>query len=273
MSRHVDRREFLRILATVGAGAAVGYNKPKPQYLHANFEPPEDRAPGSFVLYATTCRECPAGCGVWARTLEGRAVKLEGNPPEHPLSHGALCARGQAAVQSLYNPDRLTKPLARGDDGQLHEVSWDEAFRRLNQSVTQLLADGRGKPVAWLIGEISDSDADLLELLSRETDMRGPVNLRLLAKTPLACAAQNLFGYQGVPELQLEAADLIVALEADFAESWGNPVAQASPAHTPTATDASPAPCLWDRASPRPLPFATSGFRWRPDAKPRRCAS
>ena len=42
--------------------------------------------------------------------MEGRVIKLEGNPLD-PISQGAICARGQAALQGLYNPDRLGKPL------------------------------------------------------------------------------------------------------------------------------------------------------------------
>ena len=223
MSWHGDRRDFLRMLATVGAGAAAGCNKPRPQRIQADYEPPEGPPPGIAKYYATTCRECPAGCGAWARTIEGRVLKLEGNP-EHPINRGALCARGQAGVQALYNPDRVTKPLARGSDGTLREIAWDEALRRLTQAVEPPLAQGRKKAVAWLTGEISDSDADLVELLSSAAGMRKPVNLRLLPEAPLARAAERLFGYQGVPEFHLDRATLVVSLGADFMEWWGNPV-------------------------------------------------
>ena len=66
--------------------------------------------PGVSTYYATTCRECAAACGVIAETRDGRAIKLEGNP-DHPLNHGALCARGQSALQGLYNPDRFRAPM------------------------------------------------------------------------------------------------------------------------------------------------------------------
>jgi len=225
MSWQGNRREFLRLLATVGAGATASCNKPKTQYLRADFEAPEDKPPGLATYYATTCRECPAGCGVWARTLAGRVVKLEGNP-DHPTSHGALCARGQAALQGLYNPDRVTRPLARGDDGELHEVSWEEALLRLHEAVARPIAQGRPQGVAWLTGETSDSDADLIELIVDPLRTRDPVNLRLLPDAPLAAAASRLFGYSGAPEFRLAEATMLVAFGADFAESWKNPVQQ-----------------------------------------------
>jgi anaerobic selenocysteine-containing dehydrogenase len=40
---------------------------------------------------------CPPGCGTVVRTMNGRALKIEGNP-EHPLNRGKLCARGQAGL-------------------------------------------------------------------------------------------------------------------------------------------------------------------------------
>ena len=73
---------------------------------------PEDLAASSEDWYATTCRLCPSGCGMLARVVDGRVRKVEGNP-EHPVNRGKLCARGQAAVQEEYHPDRVSGPLLR----------------------------------------------------------------------------------------------------------------------------------------------------------------
>ncbi|NIP82753.1 MAG: nitrate reductase, partial [Gemmatimonadetes bacterium] len=73
---------------------------------------PEEIVPGIATHYRTTCRECPAGCGMTIRTREGRAVKAEGKPTS-PISHGKLCARGQASLHGLYDPDRVPQALVR----------------------------------------------------------------------------------------------------------------------------------------------------------------
>ncbi len=73
---------------------------------------PEYNYNGLSTYYATTCRECSAGCGLVVRTMQGRALKVEGNP-NNPVNLGKTCARGQVTLQGLYNPDRVTDPLQR----------------------------------------------------------------------------------------------------------------------------------------------------------------
>ena len=220
----MDRRNFLRILAATGAGLASGCDSRKAEKLIPYLEQPQTIVTGLAKYYATTCRECPAGCGMLVRTREGRAVKLEGNPDD-PLTGGALCARGQAALQGLYNPDRPVAPLLRGPDGRLRETSWEEALARLNSALAAPMSEGREGAVAFLTGETADSDAELLQRFARTLGGRPPVNLRLFSEAPLALAAQSLFGLNAMPEFHPEAADLVISLGADFAETWGNPVA------------------------------------------------
>src|SRR5881392_1654319 len=111
----MNRRDFFRVVTASGAtAAATGCQRTA-----------EKLVPGVAAWFATVCRECPGGCGVIAKNREGRVVKLEGNP-DHPVSQGALCARGQAALQGLYHPDRFAGPLLR-DGATLTPASWDAA--------------------------------------------------------------------------------------------------------------------------------------------------
>src|SRR5213076_3258508 len=121
----VKRREFLKVLGAAGATAtAIGCSQERVERLIPYLVSPNDTVPGVSTYYATTCRECSAGCGVIAETRDGRTIKLEGNP-DHPLSRGALCSRGQAALQGLYNPDRFRGPMIR-ESGKLRNATWDE---------------------------------------------------------------------------------------------------------------------------------------------------
>src|SRR5437868_12458819 len=130
----VRRREFLKVLGASGAAAAtVGCASEKVGNLIPYLVHPDETVAGVSTYYATTCRECAASCGVIAETRDGRVIKLEGNP-EHPLNRGALCARGQASVQGLYNPDRLRGPMMK-DHGAWQSISWDQAITLLGQKI------------------------------------------------------------------------------------------------------------------------------------------
>lgn len=81
----------------------------------------------------TMCHGCSYGgynCGMLAHVRNGKFVRVEGNP-HHPLNKGKLCAKGQAAVQWVYNEQRLKFPLVRTGErgeGAFKRVSWDEAL-------------------------------------------------------------------------------------------------------------------------------------------------
>ncbi|MDP1857225.1 MAG: hypothetical protein Q8K82_01060, partial [Gemmatimonadaceae bacterium] len=98
-SAGVKRREFLKVLGAAGAvTTSIGCSQETVEKLIPYLVSPDHTVPGVSTYYCTTCRECATACGVVAEVRDGRAVKLEGNP-EHPVNHGALCARGQAALQ------------------------------------------------------------------------------------------------------------------------------------------------------------------------------
>src|SRR5207247_2267944 len=147
----MDRRRFLTVLGATGGAAAAASAcniHPEPtEHLVPYVVPPEEQVPGTATYYATTCRECAAGCGLHAKVRDGRVIKLEGNP-EAPINEGRLCSRGQAALQGLYNPDRVTEPMARGPNGERQTLSWDDAVGRLAGQVKE----ARGRGLVFLTG-------------------------------------------------------------------------------------------------------------------------
>ncbi|MGH7504115.1 MAG: twin-arginine translocation signal domain-containing protein, partial [Longimicrobiales bacterium] len=137
MSDGLERRDFLKVIGATGAGAALTGCRPAAhvERLIPYVVPPEEIVPGISTWYRTTCRECPAGCGMNVRTREGRAIKAEGNPLS-PVAHGHLCARGQASLHGLYNPDRVPQPLAR-NGADWDKLSWSDAEQRLARRLAE----------------------------------------------------------------------------------------------------------------------------------------
>ena len=103
-----DRRHFIKIMgasfALAGMGLAACRRIPETNIVpYANR--PADRVPGKPVVYASALDVAGVGSGVLVKTVDGRPIKLEGNP-DHPASLGACTASTQAAVLEVYDPHR-----------------------------------------------------------------------------------------------------------------------------------------------------------------------
>ena len=219
----VRRREFLKILGVTSAGAAtVGCGPSEAGRLIPYLVSPDQTVPGVSTYFATTCRECAAGCGVIAETRDGRAIKLEGNP-EHPINRGAICARGQAALQGLYNPDRFTGPRVKRN-GQWADITWAEAVQLFRQRLDEARSGGRAGDVVFLNRHETGSFPFFLDQWLSQMGL--PPHLAVDPILDHAVIAANREAY-GVawPSLSFADARLIVSFDADFLDSWGATVA------------------------------------------------
>ena len=78
----INRRDFLKVIGVAGGTAAVtGACSGEPvEQIIPYVIPPESYIPAIPKFYSSTCRECPAGCGIIVKNRDGRAIKVEGNP-------------------------------------------------------------------------------------------------------------------------------------------------------------------------------------------------
>ena len=105
----------------------------------------EDGARGTSTTKNTTCYMCACRCGIRVTLRDGEVRYIEGNP-NHPLNKGVICAKGASGIMKQVSPARLTRPLrrkpgsARGDN-QFEAISWDEAFRTMEERLVHIRAN------------------------------------------------------------------------------------------------------------------------------------
>ncbi|MGH8004031.1 MAG: TAT-variant-translocated molybdopterin oxidoreductase, partial [Limisphaerales bacterium] len=187
-----SRRELLKLAGVAAVFAAAGCARKPVEKLIPYVNQPEEIIPGVPVWYASTCGECPAGCGVLVKTREGRPIKLEGNP-DHPLNAGKLCATGQASVLNLYDPDRLRRPLKLSRPGGMkQEVTWAQA----DGDIAQSLKTAGGK-IRLLTGTI-----------------HGPARKRLIGDFLASFAGARHVTYDAISEEEIRAAQGVCYGEA-----------------------------------------------------------
>ena len=213
----VRRREFLKVLGATTAAGAAACSEPTGKLI-PYLVSPDQTVPGVSTYYATVCRECSASCGVIAETRDGRVIKLEGNP-EHPLNRGALCARGQSALQGLYNPDRFRTPMIK-ENGNWRAATWDEAINLLATRLGEARTRGTAAGAVFLNQHESGSFPGFLDGWLSGFGMRPHIGVDFEADHAAIEAHRRAYG-MAWPRFDFNAASLIISFGADFLDGWG----------------------------------------------------
>jgi MoCo/4Fe-4S cofactor protein with predicted Tat translocation signal len=159
----VGRRRFLQLmsasLALAGAGACT--RQPR-ETIVPYVRQPEEIIPGRPLFFATALVDNGVAMPVLVESHMGRPTKIEGNP-EHPASLGASDARTQAAILTLYDPDRAQTISNRGE-----VRPWGSFLAAMQLAMTaQRAAQGAGLRI--LTGTVtSPTLADQLDSLLKE---------------------------------------------------------------------------------------------------------
>jgi len=226
---NIDRREFLRLVGVGGVSVGAGFMlaeaiKHPIEHLIPYAVPPEEFSPGIATMYNTVCRMCPAGCGITVRTREGRAKKIEGNPL-HPVNQGRLCALGQAGLQVLYNPDRLTAPMIQSGErnsDKFVQTTWEDGLSRVAKQLTQ--ASGSGKNIVILSEGIRGHLADLFELFVAQLGSGSLLHYDFAYPHALQAANRKLFGIDQLPYYDIRNSSYLLSFGADYLNNWLSPV-------------------------------------------------
>jgi Fe-S-cluster-containing dehydrogenase component len=209
----IDRRRWLQLMGASLALSAAGGCRWKEQDILPFVERPDGRTPGKFERFATAMPLGDAALGLEVTCVDGRPIKIEGNP-RHPQSLGATDVFAQAALLELYDPDRSGNvTFTKGERTQdktweQFEEAWRPVLRRLHETGGEgfrVLAEADGSPT------LAALRARFLEAFPRakwfEYEPLGDDNLR--------AGAILAFGRPLRTHYRLDRAGVIVCLDAD----------------------------------------------------------
>jgi anaerobic selenocysteine-containing dehydrogenase len=166
----------------------------------------------------SVCRECPSGCGLRVRLVDEVPVKIEGNTL-CPIARGRLCAKGQAAIESYFDPDRVVGPAKRSARGSSRwdRLPWKDAVALTAARIKS--AAGTADGIVAIAAAERGPDTEVWTRFWRSAGAR-------IAWTPLATADRlrpgltHLTGANANPIFDVEHASYVLSFGAPLAEDW-----------------------------------------------------
>ncbi len=221
----IDRRSFLSFVIGGAAGTALS---PLPWKLTDDsaiwtqawpWTPVPTDGEASYVN--SICSLCPGGCGITARKIDNRVVKIEGMNG-HPVNDGGICVLGLSGTQLLYGPMRVKAPLKKVN-GRFREISWDAAIAEISNKLGELRSKGESHKFACISGT---DRGTVSELLSRFLTAYGSANF---TRTPSIQDSYELTlhlmqGVAGITGFDVENADFVLSFGSGIIDGWGSPV-------------------------------------------------
>jgi molybdopterin-containing oxidoreductase family iron-sulfur binding subunit len=214
ISDPVARRTFLKLMgASMALAGVTACTKQPAEKIIPYVKQPEELIPGTPLFFATAMTLGGVATGLLVESHEGRPTKIEGNPL-HPGSLGASDVFAQASVLGLYDPDREQTLTHNGDIRP-----WSAFIGAMNAALTaqkplkgaglRILTESVGSPT--LAAQIRDVLARYPSATWHQWDPASRDSAR--AGSKLA------FGQFVDVQYRLDAADVIVSLDADFLAS------------------------------------------------------
>lgn len=218
----VTRRRFLQVLGgTAGTTALARGQLTRAEQARQDLErwatPEEDLVP-------SICQQCPGGCGLLVRTLDGEPAGIAGNPL-HPINRGSLCPKAFGGLQLLYDLDRVKGPMARDEKhGPLRPIPWEEALQLLTRRLAELRDQGLSHTLAILGGQYRGYRDTLWRRFAETYGTPNYIRVRCLAPEHPALTHRLMQGVTAPLGYDLAETRLILSFGAGLLESWTGPV-------------------------------------------------
>jgi MoCo/4Fe-4S cofactor protein with predicted Tat translocation signal len=217
---NLSRRKFLALLGASAAiaGTACTDYRDKGEIVPYNIKP-EEITVGKPNFYASTCTACSNVCGILIKTREGRPIKVDGNP-DHPVNKGKICAKGQANILNVYDPERLKKPL-KNTGLAFNEISW----KAVESDILAALTFAEPQEIAIVTNPITSPTAlKVIDDFKVKFPTTKVYSYSLFNNDVKDSAWQKTYGSGKYPLIKWNEAKVIVALESDFLGVDGNKV-------------------------------------------------
>src|SRR5206468_1818309 len=181
-----SRRDFLKLMGASMALAGIGLTSCRRPEMHLVpfTKSVEWTIPGKFLYYATAMPRRTGAIPLVATTVDGRPIKLEGNPL-HPASGGTTDTFVQASVLDLYDPSRSQRFVHKGKTS--NRAEFDAYIGTLRNVVTNQHGDG----LAFLVGE---THSPTRERLRAELERTFP-SMRWCVYERLRCPASQIAAF------------------------------------------------------------------------------
>ncbi len=216
------RRRFLQLVSGTAGAAALMRDR-----LSGFGQAAEDLrrwATPEEVLVPSICQQCPGGCGLLVRTLDGEVAGISGNPL-HPINRGSLCPKAFGGLQLLYDSNRLKGPMARaGERGRFRAIGWDEALSMVTARLSDLRAKDLAHTVVVLGGQYRGYRDTLWKRFSEAYGTPNYIRVRCFSPEKPALAHRLMQGVTSPLGYDLAEARFILSFGASLLESWVGPV-------------------------------------------------
>ncbi|MCX4600152.1 molybdopterin-dependent oxidoreductase [Streptomyces anulatus] len=171
------------------------------------------------------CPLCEATCGL-TLTIEGTTVTGARGDRDDIFSRGFICPKGASFGGLDADPDRLRVPLVRGDDGELREAAWSEAFDLIAARIPELTKTHGPNAVGVVLGNpnVHTMAGSLYPpLLLGALRTRNVFTASTLDQMPKHVSSGLLFGEaHAIPVPDLDRTDHLLLIGANPLESNGS---------------------------------------------------
>jgi len=255
-----SRRTFLQLLGGTAGAAVVAKGQITSKVSDAADDVKRWATPEE-VMVPSICQQCPGGCGLMVRTLDGEVAGVAGNQ-YHPVNRGSVCPKAFGGLQLLYDPNRIKGPLARaGERGKFRSIGWDEALAMVVSRLSDLRAKNLSHPVAILGGQYRGYRDILWRRFAESYGTPNYIRVRCFSPEKPALAHHFMQGVTEPLGYDLADAQFVLSFGAGLLESWLGPVHN-SRAFARLRRSSERPRGLFVQVDPRRSPTASKADRW-----------